>query len=192
MTRTALHLANVRWIVPATVLTVLITVPAAGAASNAAPLELKKPATTQPWQRYKVDSQGSTWPQTDWRAFNNLSAAGVSPPVQSAPGFSLPLQGDAERGRALAYDRARGSSCVVCHVMGKTTPAQPGNVGPDLSAIGASRDDQYLFNYVYDARIYNPNSIMPPWGAYQVYRLDEVRDIVAFLKTLKEPYAITD
>src|SRR4030081_2450534 len=33
---------------------------------------------------------------------------------------------------------------------------------------------------------------MPPWGAYQVYRLDEVRDIVAFLKTLKEPYAITD
>ena len=110
----------------------------------------------------------------------------------AAPGFHLPIQGDAERGRALAYDRSRGGSCVVCHIMGKTTPAQPGNVGPDLSTIGATRDDQFLFNYVYDPRIYNANSIMPPWGAYQVYRLDEVRDIVAFLKTLKEPYAIAD
>jgi sulfur-oxidizing protein SoxA len=33
---------------------------------------------------------------------------------------------------------------------------------------------------------------MPPWGAYRVFRLDEIRDIVAFLKTLKAPYAITD
>jgi sulfur-oxidizing protein SoxA len=158
----------------------------------AAPLELKKPASARPWQRYKVDSQGSSWPQTDWRDFNNLAVGNASPAMHPAPGFTLPVEGNAERGRTLAYDRARGGSCVVCHVMGKTTPAQPGNVGPDLSTVGATRDDQWLFNYVYDARIYNPNSIMPPWGAYQVYRLDEVRDIVAFLKTLKEPYAITD
>lgn len=175
----------------------LAAAPALGAApaaakTTAAPLELKKPASSRPWQRYKVDSQGSSWPQTDWRGFNNLAVGNVSPAMHPAPGFSLPVEGNADRGRALAYDRARGGSCVVCHVMGKTTPAQPGNVGPDLSAVGATRDDQWLFNYVYDARIYNPNSIMPPWGAYQVYRLDEVRDIVAFLKTLKEPYAITD
>ena len=161
-------------------------------AARNAPLELAKPAAARPWQRYKVDSQGSTWPQTDWREFNNLAAGGISPPMQPAPNFTLPVDGDAERGRALAYDRARGGSCVVCHIMGKTTPPQPGNVGPDLSTVGATRDDQWLFNYVYDARIYNPTSIMPPWGAYGVYRLDEIRDIVAFLKTLKQPYAITD
>ena len=165
---------------------------AAGAPQAAVPLELTKPASARPWHRYKVDSQGSSWPQTDWHNFNNLAADKVSPPPQPAPGFALPIQGNAERGRTLAYDRSRGGSCVVCHVMGKTTPAQPGNVGPDLSTIGAMRDDQHLFNYVYDARLYNADSIMPPWGAYQVYRLDEVRDIVAFLKTLKEPYAITD
>ncbi len=161
-------------------------------ARAATPLELKMPASARPWNRYKVDSQGSTWPQTDWHNFNNLATADVSPAPQAAPAFALPIQGDAERGRALAYDRSRGGSCVVCHIMGKTTPAQPGNVGPDLSTIGATRDDQFLFNYVYDPRLYNAGSIMPPWGAYQVYRLDEVRDIVAFLKTLKEPYAITD
>ncbi len=161
-------------------------------ARSAAPLELEKPASARPWQRYKVDSQGSSWPQTQWNNFTNLANAGVSPPMHAAPAFSLPVEGDAERGRLLAYDRARGGSCVVCHIMGKTTPAQPGNVGPDLSTVGATRDDQFLFNYVYDPRIYNAKSIMPPWGAFGVYRLDEVRDIVAFLKTLKEPYAITD
>jgi sulfur-oxidizing protein SoxA len=157
-----------------------------------APLELDKPASARPWQRYKVDSQGSAWPQTDWREFNNLANGALSPPAGPAPNFALPVEGNAERGHALAYDRTRGGSCVVCHIMGKTTPAQPGNVGPDLSAVGATRDDQWLFNYVYDARIYNANSIMPPWGAYGVFRLDEIRDIVAFLKTLKEPYAIAD
>ena len=180
----------------AVVLTMSAAASAAGAqepsARQPAPLELKQPASARPWHRYKVDSQGSAWPQTEWRNFNNLANLNVSAPPHGAPGFHLPIQGDAERGRALAYDRSRGGSCVVCHIMGKTTPAQPGNVGPDLSTIGATRDDQFLFNYVYDPRIYNANSIMPPWGAYQVYRLDEVRDIVAFLKTLKEPYAIAD
>lgn len=119
----------------------LSAAPAVGAgqaaAKSAAPLELEKPAAARPWQRYKVDSQGSSWPQTDWREFNNLAAGNVSPAAHPAPGFALPIQGDAERGRGLAYDRARGGSCVVCHIMGKTTPAQPGNVGPDLSSAGA-------------------------------------------------------
>lgn len=165
---------------------------AAPPAAKAAPLELTKPAAERPWVRYKVDSQGSTWPQTDWRNFDNLVRTGVSPTIEPAPSLQLPIEGDAERGRTLAYDRSRGGSCVVCHIMGKTTPAQPGNVGPDLSSIGAARDDRYLFNYVYDPRIYNPKSIMPPWGAYGVFRPDEVRDIVAFLKTLKEPHSIAD
>lgn len=165
---------------------------AAGTKKGAAPLELTQPASARPWHRYKVDSQGSSWPQTEWRKFNNLVRAGVSPGPEPAPFLSLPIEGDPNRGRTLAYDRTRGGSCVVCHIMGKTTPAQPGNVGPDLSSIGGSRDDQYLFNYVYDPRIYNANSIMPPWGAYGVYRADEVRDIVAFLKTLKEPFSISD
>ena len=178
---------------------VIVTIAASGSAAGAppvaaqaAPLELEKPASVRPWHRYKVDSQGSAWPQTDWRDFNSLANGAKSPATHPAPAFALPVQGNAEHGRALAYDRARGGSCVVCHIMGKTTPAQPGNVGPDLSTVGATRDDQYLFNYVYDPRIYNATSIMPPWGAYQVYRLDEVRDIVAFLKTLREPYALTD
>lgn len=106
--------------------------------------------------------------------------------------LTIPVEGDAARGRQLAFDRARGGSCVACHVLGKDTPPQPGNVGPDLSTVGATRSDDWLFNYVYDARTYNPNSIMPPWGAHRIFNVAEIRDIVAFLKTLKTAQTFGD
>jgi sulfur-oxidizing protein SoxA len=64
----------------------------------------------------------------------------------------------------------------------------PGNVGPDLSEIGnAGRDDEWLFNYVYDARVYNADTVMPPWGAHGLFNDEEIGHMVAFLKTLKAP-----
>ena len=70
-------------------------------------------------------------------------------------------------GAKLVADRNRGGSCLACHVMGPAGGADlPGNVGPDLSEIGnAGREDEWLFNYVYDARVYNPETVMPPWGS---------------------------
>jgi sulfur-oxidizing protein SoxA len=66
----------------------------------------------------------------------------------------------------------------------------PGNVGPDLSEIGnAGRDEEYLYNYVYDARVYNPETVMPPWGGHGLFNDKEIGDIVAFLQTLKAPAA---
>ena len=64
----------------------------------------------------------------------------------------------------------------------------PGNVGPDLSEIGsAGREDEYLFNYIYDPRVYNPETVMPPWGGHGLFNDQEINDMVAFLKTLKSP-----
>ena len=64
----------------------------------------------------------------------------------------------------------------------------PGNAAPDLSEIGnAGRTDEWLFNYVYDARVYNPETVMPPWGGHGVFNDQEINDMVAFLKTLKKP-----
>ena len=86
-------------------------------------------------------------------------------------------------------DRNRGGSCLACHVMGQAGNADlPGNVGPDLSEIGnAGREDEWLFNYIYDARVYNPETVMPPWGSHGVFNDQEISDMVAFLKTLKTP-----
>ena len=114
----------------------------------------------------------------------------VSPPAPaSARKLDKEHTGDPAAGQKLVADRSRGGSCLACHVMGPAGGADlPGNVGPDLSEIGnAGRDDEWLFNYVNDARVYNPDTVMPPWGTHGIFSQAEIGDIVAFLKTLKSP-----
>jgi hypothetical protein len=91
----------------------------------------------------------------------------VSPPAPRQPRkLSAPVAGDAVNGQKLVADRTRGGSCLACHVVGPAGGTDlPGNVGPDLSEIGnAGREDEWLFNYIYDARVYNAETAMPPWG----------------------------
>ena len=150
------------------------------------PMELQQPASATPWSRY------SGWPATDWKDYNTLANI-ASPAYEPPPKLDGPIAGDPKNGEKLAFDRGRGGSCVACHVMGKTTPAMPGNVGPDLSTVGTwGRTEQWLFNYVYDPRGVNPNSVMPPWGAHKLFSVQEIQDIVAFMKTLKEPQVFKD
>jgi L-cysteine S-thiosulfotransferase len=97
----------------------------------------------------------------------------------------------AAAGAKLVADRSRGGSCIACHVMGPAGGADlPGNVGPDLSEIGnANRDDEWLFNYVFDARVYNAETVMPPWGTHGIFDETEIGHIITFIKTLKTPVA---
>ena len=155
----------------------------AASAERDAPLATDGPAAARPWVRY------GGWPNRDTSKFNSLSAI-VSPPPPKAPRtITAPLAGDAIAGQKLVADRTRGGSCIACHVMGPAGGADlPGNVGPDLSEIGtAGRDDEWLFNYIYDARVYNPGTVMPPWGTHGLLSDSEIADVVAFLKTLTKP-----
>jgi len=150
------------------------------------PIATEGDAALRPWARYADPS----WPKTDFSKFNTLGDGSLSPPAPKQlrkPSGVVP--GDASNGQKLVADRTRGGSCLACHVMGPAGGADlPGNVGPDLSEIGnAGRDDEWLLNYVYDARVYNPETIMPPWGTHGVFDDKEIGDIVAFLKTLKAP-----
>lgn len=170
-------------------LCVMLTPTAGGealaAGLDAVPMLREGPAAQTPWKRY----QG--WAKDSWESYNSLADLKRSPPAPERDAFisvATPIAGDPEKGRQLAFSRDRGSSCVTCHVMGSQTPEMPGNVGPDLSEIGAAgRDDAYLFNYVFDPRASNPHSMMLPWGRHGFYSQDEIRDIIAFLKTLKTP-----
>ncbi|MBI2312377.1 MAG: sulfur oxidation c-type cytochrome SoxA [Betaproteobacteria bacterium] len=154
-------------------------------APKAAPLETEKSAALDPWKRY------ANWPQADWNKFNTIRN-NSSPSVGRYQRVYGPIEdGNAEKGKKLVADRTRGGGCFACHVMPGVTLA--GNVGPDLSTVGTwGRTDWYLFNYIYDPRVFNPGSMMPPWGAHGLYTPDEIRDIVAYLKTLKAPTAFKD
>ena len=49
-------------------------------------------------------------------------------------------------------------------------------LAPDLSEIGnAGREDEWLFNYIYDGRVYNPDTVMTPWGSHGLFDDQEMR-----------------
>lgn len=152
-------------------------------AKKEAPLETKEDASARPWKRY------TGWPTRDYSKYNTLGNL-ASPPAPKEPRkISGPITGDPKKGAEMVADRNRGGSCLACHVMGPAGGANlPGNVAPDLSEIGnAGREDEWLFNYIYDARVYNPDTVMPPWGSHGFFDDPEINDMVAFLKTLKSP-----
>jgi sulfur-oxidizing protein SoxA len=152
-------------------------------AKKEAPLETKEDASARPWKRY------TGWPTRDYSKYNTLGNL-ASPPAPKEPRkISGPITGDPKKGAEMVADRNRGGSCLACHVIGPAGGANlPGNVAPDLSEIGnAGREDEWLFNYIYDARVYNPDTVMPPWGSHGFFDDQEIDDMVAFLKTLKSP-----
>ena len=156
---------------------------ASAQAKKEVPLETKEDASARPWKRH------AGWPTRDYSKFNTLGNL-ASPPAPKQPRkISGPITGDAKKGAEMVADRNRGGSCLACHVMGPAGGANlPGNVAPDLSEIGnAGREDEWLFNYIYDGRVYNPDTVMPPWGSHGLFDDQEINDMVAFLKTLKSP-----
>ncbi|EDN69619.1 sulfur/thiosulfate oxidation proteins SoxXA [Beggiatoa sp. PS] len=147
--------------------------------SQAVPLELEKPAYVTPWKRYPH------WNQSDWKDFSNLKN-NIRARSSSFQDIESPINGNPENGKKLVADRKRGGSCFSCHIL--PDGSMPGNIGPALSMIGIwNRSDERLFNYIYDARQYNPNTVMPPWGAHGLYTKAEIKDIVSYLQTLKQP-----
>lgn len=166
-------------------LTVNVLPADAQGAKREAPLDTKGDASLRPWKRY------GAWPDRDYSKFSTLGKL-ASPPAPTAPRkIAGAITGDVAKGAELVADRNRGGSCLACHVMGSAGGANlPGNVGPDLSEIGnAGREDEWLFNYVFDGRVYNKDTVMPPWGSHGLFTDTEIRDIVAYLKTLKAPAA---
>jgi len=157
-----------------------------GQARKEAPLALDGPAATAPWKRY------GDWPKPNWDKFNTLTKTDASPPppkVGEPIKIAEEIKGDAALGQRLAFDRSRGGGCLACHAMGPASAgAQVGNVAPDLSEIGnAGRTDEWFYNHIFDARVYNAETVMPPWGRHGFFNDAEIRHIVAFLKTLKAP-----
>lgn len=152
-------------------------------AKRPAPLDTGPSASMSPWKRYPG------WPAADYSKYNTLGNLASAPAPKEPIKLTGPVAGDAAKGAKLVADRRRGGSCLACHVMGPAGNADlPGNVAPDLSEIGnAGREDEWLYNYVFDARVYNPETVMPPWGSHGFFTDAEIRDMVAFLKTLKAP-----
>lgn len=118
--------------------------------------------------------QWPTYAYTDTRKF-------PSPARTAMPA----VKGDAKQGRALFMTRTKGP-CTGCHLIPGDDVWPAGSVGPDLSVIGDRRlPDQYLFDFIWDARVFLPNTSMTPWGPAGILSPEEIVHIVAFLQALK-------
>ena len=89
---------------------------------------------------------------------------------------------DIEKGQDLAFTRKKGN-CLACHfVQGGTLT---GNTGPALIAMKARFPErEVLYSQVFDARLKNANTIMPPFGAHGALSKAEIDLIVTWLYTL--------
>ena len=108
--------------------------------------------------------------------------------------------GDPMAGKKTAINRKKGN-CLACHVMPIPEEQFHGEIGPDLSDVGSNYTEAELRMRVVDAKMINPDTIMPAFLKVPQNRVlkkfqgktilsaQEVEDIVAYLMTLKGQYS---
>ena len=87
-----------------------------------------------------------------------------------------------ERGRAIAADRNAGN-CYSCHVVEGVE--LPGNSGPPLAGMSVRYPDRAaLKSQIADARLRNPETPMPPYGAHSILTDSELESLVDYVQSL--------
>lgn len=91
-------------------------------------------------------------------------------------------------GWCAAVNRRQGN-CLACHMM--ITPDWPegfpegGNAGPPFTGMKARFPDRAkLRAQIYDSRVANDKTLMPPFGTHKMLTDKQIDDIVEFLYTL--------
>jgi len=108
------------------------------------------------------------------------------------------LAGDAARGRAIVTQRQAGL-CLLCHSGPFPEERFQGTLAPDLAGVGSRWSEGQLRLRVVDSRRANPATLMPsyhrvdgltrvgaPWSGRPVLTPQEVEDVVALLRTLRD------
>ena len=100
-----------------------------------------------------------------------------------------------QRGFALMFDQ-RGGNCAACHSIpnaeGKKVGIQS-TFAPPLDGIGSRYSKAQLMQWVVDARVLKPNTLMPPFGVDlssttskgRLLTDAQIADVVTALETLK-------
>jgi sulfur-oxidizing protein SoxX len=106
--------------------------------------------------------------------------------------------GDPARGRAIVANRQVGL-CLLCHSGPIPEERFQGNLAPDLRGAGARWTEGQLRQRIVDSGRINATTIMPAyhrteglvrvapaWRGKPILTAEQVEDVVAYLKTLKD------
>lgn len=94
----------------------------------------------------------------------------------------IDLNGDAQAGRKIAWDRAQGN-CIACHMM--PGAESPGAIGPALVAMQTrypSKKDVAI--QIWDPTVKNPEAVMPPFGKHGILSNQQFVDVVEYIWSL--------
>lgn len=90
-----------------------------------------------------------------------------------------------EKGRWLAHEVSKGN-CLACHQMPRDVGANSlANIGPPLLAMAQRFPDRTrLREQIRDARRFNPETVMPPFGTHRILTPEEIELVLDYLYTL--------
>ena len=88
-----------------------------------------------------------------------------------------------EKGKKIFMTKKLGN-CLACHDVNGVKVDGPGSFGPKLQFLSAW-PEQALYDKIYDPYTTNPISAMPPFGKNGILNDEEIKAVVAFLKTIK-------
>ncbi|MEJ2696626.1 MAG: sulfur oxidation c-type cytochrome SoxX [Candidatus Sulfobium sp.] len=119
------------------------------------------------------------------KTIKNFAALGLTLVLLALPAAAL-AGGSFESGKKCVNTRSLGN-CAACHVV----PGMefPGDVGPDLVKAMqhySEKDRDVVWQWVWDARKFDPDTIMPPFGPNKILTKEQVDDVVDYLYSLKK------
>ena len=89
------------------------------------------------------------------------------------------LKEESDRGKEIAFTRNKGN-CLACHIIADGELA--GNLAPELKNIPQRFKNQLqLRQFIWDASIFNPETIMPPFGKNKILSEQEIDVLVDYL-----------
>ena len=116
------------------------------------------------------------------RLVNTAASIAVLVGCLSLVAPAVSVAGAVEEGKKIAFSRKKGN-CLACHTIegGKL----PGTIGPTLIAMKSRYPNKSdLKKQISDARVKEPNTIMPPFGSHQILSPSEIDKVVEFIYTL--------
>jgi len=132
-------------------------------------------------------------------AKNAKAALSLAAVIAGTSLMSSAFAADVPEGYKLITDRKKGN-CVACHAIQAPDfkNNQAGNAGPPLHILDANGEKSVmpgymkmrfpnradLYNQIYDATKKNENSLMPPFGSFNILSEAEINSIMDYLYSI--------
>lgn len=85
-------------------------------------------------------------------------------------------------GKSLTFDSKKGN-CLACHAI--DDGSSPGNIGPELKDMKTRYPDRNLLRQrIWDETMFNPVTVMPPFGKHKILTEQEIDLIVDYIHSL--------